>query len=98
MIWLSKQPCLENEENELYRGLHPTRRRCADHLAEGGAIDIAVHGCRSVELGVVEGVESLETELQRFGLVERNAIEQCHVKVIDARPGKKRRLALPGWP
>src|SRR5271165_1995384 len=85
-------------EYELYRGLHQTRCCCADHLPEGRAIDIAVHGCRSVELRVVEGVESLETELKRLGFGKRNALQQGDVVVIDPRAVKETALGVAGLP
>src|ERR1700733_2201672 len=83
-------------EDELNRCLHQTGWGRADNLSERRAVDIAVHGCWSVELGVVEQVEPLEAELQRLGFSERNTFQQGHVVVVDARSVKEAALGVAG--
>src|SRR5208282_2161766 len=71
-------------EDQFDRSLHQPGSSRTHDVSERCAIDVAVHRSRSVELGVVENVKSLETELQRLGLTERNALQQRHVVVVDA--------------
>src|SRR5271155_2099150 len=66
-------------EDELNRCLHETGRGRTDDFSERRAVDVAVHRRWSVELGVVEEVESLEAELQRLGFSERNTFQQGYV-------------------
>ena len=57
-------------EDELDGGLHQPWRSRGDYFSEGRAVDVAVHGSWSVELGVVEDIECLKAELKRLGLGE----------------------------
>jgi len=51
-------------ERELERGLHQPRRLRVHHVAEQGAVDVALHGRRPKEIRMVEGVERFDTKLQ----------------------------------
>src|SRR5580658_890492 len=81
-------------EHELNRSLHQTGGGCADNVSERRTVDVAVHGRWSVELGVVEEVESLETELQRLGFSEGNALQQSNVVIVDAGTVKEAALGV----
>jgi hypothetical protein len=62
-------------ENELGGGLHQAGRGGGYYLSEGRAVDIAIDGRGAIELSVVEGVETLEAELQRFRFAERDGLQ-----------------------
>src|SRR5580658_3116371 len=69
-------------EKELCAQLHQTRRRGADDLAKGRTGDISVDGLRSEELGVIEDIECLDSELQGFGFGQTQILQQRHVVVV----------------
>ena len=50
---------------------------------EGGAVDIAVDGVCSVELGVIERVETLETEFERGIFLDASGLVQRHIEIVD---------------
>jgi hypothetical protein len=56
----------EHLEMELDRSLHDARGRRAHHLSKSGIADVAVHGNRPKKLGVIEDIEGVEPEIQRF--------------------------------
>src|ERR1700678_2146569 len=45
---------------------------------------------------MVEDVESLEAELKRLGLVERHALQQGHIVIVESRTVKEAALGVPG--
>jgi hypothetical protein len=53
-------------EQELESNPRDTWRRCFHDFAESHVIDIAIHRAVPVKLRVVEGIESLEAEFERF--------------------------------
>jgi hypothetical protein len=55
--WLVSEPEFGGE-------LHQPWWHGADYAAEAGAADVAIHGRRSEELSVIEGVKSLDAEFQ----------------------------------
>src|SRR5215831_5350789 len=71
-------------ERELRRKLDKPRRRGGFDVAERWAGDVAVHRARTVELRVVEQVERLEPNLEVARLVERHALDEGEVEVLDA--------------
>ena len=73
-------------ERELGGELNESRRGGGCDLAERRAHDVAVHGAGAVELRVVEDVERFEANLEVPRLVERDALDQREVEVLDARP------------
>ena len=75
-------------EKQLQRELDQPWVTSFRDLAEGGAVgDIPV---RHVELGVVEGVKELGTELEFFVLGEPGGLQQSQVGVVDSGAAAKR--------
>jgi hypothetical protein len=63
-------------EDNLCRQLDQARRGGADDVTERRTVDVAVHRAGSVELGVVEQVECLETQLEGFRFAEAGVFLQ----------------------
>jgi len=82
-------------ERKLRRELEEPRCGGRLDLTKRRAGNVAVHGARAVELGMVEHVERLEAHLQRLGTTERHVLDQRHVEILDAGTVKEpaRRIA-----
>jgi hypothetical protein len=68
-------------EEEFYRDFHESRGRGADNLPETGAADVAIHGGRPKELGVVEDVKGLHAELEGLALSQREVLRDRHIEI-----------------
>src|SRR5438270_5817094 len=73
-------------KRELGRKLKESRRRGGLDLAERRARDVAVHGASAVELRAVEDVERFEADFEVPRFLERHALRERDVEVLDARP------------
>ena len=74
---------------------HKSKRRAlrdASRRVNGGAIDETV---RTVELGMIEGIEGLEPELQSLGLSDGGVFQQGQVEIVEARPMEEAAVGVP---
>src|ERR1700689_3253536 len=83
-------------KDELHRRLHQPRSGRAHDLSKRRTVDVAVYCGRPLKLGVVEDVESFEPKLQRPGLLQRHALEQSHIVIVDARAVEESALGVAG--
>ena len=60
---------------------HQPGRHGANGLAEGSTVNVAVDCLRAEELSVVECIEGLQAELQRFRIREFEAPQQRKVEI-----------------
>src|SRR5215471_21718789 len=85
----SRYMTLRRLEVKFRRELHKSRGGGLDHLPESRVADVAVYRIRSIELGVIEYVECLQSELDRFGLVQLQYLRKSHIEVFDTRSIKE---------
>ena len=76
--WLT--PPIELEQ-ELKTSLHNSRQSGAGHTTECAGIDFAA---RVLKLRVIQKVECLKAKLQFFFFGHFQALQQCHVEIIQS--------------
>src|SRR5262249_44465240 len=76
-------------KRELRRQLKEPRRRRRLDVAERRARDVAVDRTPAVELRGIEEVEHFEPDLEGAPLVQRHALDQREIDVLDAGPVEK---------
>src|SRR5215475_3341829 len=78
-----------SSEVKFRRELHKSGGCGLDHLPESRVADVAVDRVRSIELSVVEYVESLQPELDRLGLAQLQYLRKSHIEIFDTRSIKE---------
>jgi len=71
-------------EGEFCCELHEAWSGSTLNLAEAGILSLSVHRCWAVELSMIEGVESLCTEFERFSFGEAQVLLERHIEIFNS--------------
>ena len=94
----SMQEVLSPSKRELQSELNEPRSGGANDITKGRAINVAVHGIRTVKLRMVESIECFQPELDGFGFGQAYALLQGDVIVVDPGTREESPACISGRP
>lgn len=80
---------------KLCRYLNQARSGRADYASEVGIVDFAIHRRRSVELRVVENIESFYPDIERLEFGDPNSFVELDVEILNSRTMEKTPESIP---
>src|SRR5580658_7728570 len=92
-LWHCSNTC-KASKNQSHRELQQSRSGGAHHLAKRAAADVSIHRAWAVKLRVVEGVETLQAQLEGFRFGELPVLLHRQIVIVDSRPGEQAAAAV----